>query len=507
MFRRATGAPAGDVPAIEMDQPQICVTVTGRTMEELCRGRDEALQADIVELRLDFAERCDVAAVLSGRRKPVVVTCRPEWEGGAFKGSEEERRQILMSAAELGAEFVDVEAHAAFADQLIRARNGRGVVLSSHLFDGVPADLRRRYHNMRATGAEIVKVAVLVNSLADTLPLFELAARVSDGESSHHVFVAMGDAGVPTRVLSARLRNRWTYAGNAIAPGQLQADRLVKDFRIRRVGADSALYGVVGLPVMHSLSPVMHNAGFAALGMKAVYTPMQAADAGDFVRFAKAMGLRGASITAPYKVALMAAVDEVDTLARRVGAINTIAVRDGRWMGANTDVDGFLRPLAGRISLRGVRATVLGAGGAARAVAVALANQHARVTVSARNRDRAAEIATLADGTAGPFPPPAGSWDVLINATTAGSRAQPVNPIEGTPLDGEIVFDLVYAPAVTPLLAAAEQEGCLTIGGLEMLVAQAERQFEIWTGQRPPHGLFHEAALSAIGVAEASRVV
>jgi 3-dehydroquinate dehydratase/shikimate dehydrogenase len=408
---------------------------------------------------------------------------------------------------ELGAEFVDVEERAPFADEFLRASGGRGIVLSSHVFGQVPQDLAARYQKMRAAGAEVVKLAVEARSLTDTLPLFELGSAENGSSPSPHVLVAMGEAGVPTRVLGARLRNRWTYAGNAVAPGQLPPDRLLRDFRIRRVEPDSAIYGVVGRPVMHSLSPVMHNAGFAALGLKAVYVALHAADAEDFVRFAKGIGLRGASITAPFKVALMSAVDDVDPLAGRVGAINTIVVRDRRWIGANTDVEGFLRPLAGRIGLQGVRATVLGAGGAARAVAVALADRRARVTVSARQKDRAVEIAALVGGTVGAFPPTEGSWDVLVNATTAGSHAQPVNPMEGAALDGEIVFDLVYAPAVTPLLAAAERDGCLTIGGLEMLVAQAERQFELWTGQRPPHGLFHQAALQALASPQPSSVL
>jgi shikimate dehydrogenase len=181
-------------------------------------------------------------------------------------------------------------------------------------------------------------------------------------------------------------------------------------------------------------------------------------------------------------------------VARRVGAINTIVVRGGRWIGANTDVEGFLTPLMGRIALRGVRASVLGSGGAARAVAVALSEQGAAVTICARRPDAAAEIAAIVRGTVGTFPPRAGSWDVLVNATSAGSIASPGNPIAGADLDGEIVFDLVYAPAETRLLADARSEGCLTIGGLEMLIAQAERQFELWTGQRPPSGLFQAAA-------------
>ena len=489
-----------------MDQPRICVTVTGGTMDEIRRARDGAEHADMLELRLDTVDRPDVAAALAGRRLPVVVTCRPEWEGGRFRGSEDERRGILQSAVDLGAEFVDVEAAAAFAPEMIAVRGGRGIVLSSHTYGPIPGDLPERYRSMRASGAEIVKVAVEAHTLADTLALFGLASSAGE-PGSPHVLVAMGDAGVPTRILSARLRNRWTYAGGGAAPGQIAADRLVRDFRIRRVRSDAAVYGVVGRPVMHSLSPAMHNAGFAALGLNAVYIPLQASTADDFLAFARGMGIRGASITAPYKVPLMSVVDEIDPLARRVGAINTIIVRDGRWIGANTDVEGFLRPLAGRINLKGVRATVLGAGGAARAVAVALADQRALVTVSARRRDAALAVAELAGGAAGEFPPTAGSWDVLVNATTAGSAAEPVNPLEGVEIDGEIVFDLVYAPQVTPLLGAAEQAGCLTIGGLEMLVAQAERQFELWTGQRPPQGLFHASAVQGLAAPQPTSVL
>jgi 3-dehydroquinate dehydratase/shikimate dehydrogenase len=489
-----------------MEQPGICVAVTGATTEEIRRARDEAEHADLVELRLDTVDRPDVAAALSGRRCPVIVTCRPEWEGGRFDGSEEERRRLLQAALDLGAEFVDVEAAAAFAPELMAARGGRGIVLSSHAFGAVPADLAERYRQLRATGAEIVKLAIEAGRLSDTLALFAVAFGVKEALSPH-VLLAMGDAGVPTRVLSARLGNRWTYAGAGVAPGQIAAERLVRDFRIRRVRADAAVYGVVGRPVRHSLSPAMHNAGFAALGLNAVYVPLQASDPVDFLTFARLMGLRGASITAPYKVPLLSAVDEIEPLARRVGAINTIVVRDGRWIGANTDVEGFLRPLSGRINLKGVRATVLGAGGAARAVAVALEDQRALVTVSARRADAAREVAELVGGAVGEFPPRAGSWDLLVNATPAGSAADPVNPMAEAELDGEIVFDLVYAPSITPLLGAAEGAGCLTIGGLEMLVSQAERQFELWTGQRPPPGLFQASAVQAITAPHATSVL
>ena len=150
----------------------------------------------------------------------MIVTCRAKWEGGRFEGSEEERRRILDEAAALGAEYVDVEAAAGFAADFIAARRGRGVVLSSHVFGAPPADLRERYAAMRATGAEVTKLAIQVTTLAETLPLFELGATVADEPDASHVLIAMGNQGVSTRVLSARLRNRWTYAGDGIAPGQ-----------------------------------------------------------------------------------------------------------------------------------------------------------------------------------------------------------------------------------------------------------------------------------------------
>jgi 3-dehydroquinate dehydratase/shikimate dehydrogenase len=347
---------------------------------------------------------------------------------------------------------------------------------------------------MRAAGPEVVKLAVQVDRLDDMLPLFDLGSEAA-AEPDGHVLIALGEAGIPSRVLAARLGNRWTYSGDGVAPGQLPAATLLREFRFRRVRRDAALYGVVGNPIAHSKSPCMHNAGFAALGLNAAYVPLEAHDAADFVRFAKSVGLRGASITAPFKVALMECVDEVDAQAKRIGAINTLVVRDGRWIGGNTDVDGFLQPLGKRLKIAGARASILGAGGAARAVAVALSDHGASVTLCARRAQSARTVAELVGGSVGEFPPRPGSWDVLVNATPAGSVNAPDNPIAGMPLDGRLVFDLVYAPEETALLRDARRAGCQTIGGLEMLVAQAERQFELWTGQAPPPGLF-DAALT-----------
>ena len=243
----------------------------------------------------------------------------------------------------------------------------------------------------------------------------------------------------------------------------------------------------------------MHNAGFAALGLNAAYVPLEAARrATTSSAFARAMRPAGRQHHGAVQGRPDVATSTRSTRwRRRVGAINTLVVRDGRWIGANTDVDGFLAPLAGRIALQGhardgARRRRRGARGGRRARrSQGAARDDLRAAARGRARGRGARRRRRRRRSRRR----PGTWDVLVNATPAGSVARPANPMAGAPLDGEIVFDLVYAPADTRApRAGARAPGCLTIGGIEMLVAQAERQFELWTGQRPPAGLFRAAA-------------
>ena len=471
---------------------RLCATVTARKMSELRLRRDAQAGADLVELRLDGVADIDVAGALADRRRPVVVTCRPVWEGGEFSGSEAERRRILLEACRLGAEYVDVEHRAEFAGDVLAARDGRGVVLSFHAFDGLPADLEAQYGAMRGTGAEVVKIAAAVGSLTDSLRV----AGLGGGEEPR-VLIGMGTAGIPSRVLAGRFGSCWTYAGAGVAPGQVDLDRMQRLYGYREISRRTAVYGVLGAPIGHSLSPAMHNAGFRAADVDAVYLPLEAADVDDFLRFARAVGLRGASVTAPFKERITTHVVDQDATSRSVGALNTLRRRDdGAWEGRNTDVPGLLAPLAGRMSLNGTRATVLGAGGVARAAAFALRSEGAAVTVCARRPERAAAVAEVAPGIrAAATPPGPGSWDLLVNTTPLGTWPEVErSPLPDGPFDGRLVYDLVYNPPATRLLADAAREGCSTIGGLDMLVAQAVRQFAWWTGETPSADLFRRAA-------------
>jgi 3-dehydroquinate dehydratase / shikimate dehydrogenase len=478
------------------DRALLCATVAADTMAGQVAERDRvATRADLVELRLDAAVDPDPARGLAERSTPVLVTCRSRAEGGCFAGSEAERLTILETALDAGADLIDVEWSSAGKDRLL-ARAPDRVVVSMHDFSGIPTDLDARTRAMLGSPARFVKIAVAVSSLRDVLRLGRLARLAAD--RPRLVLIGMGESGLPSRVLAARFGSAWSYAGPGLAPGQVSVERLDRELGFGRLGPATRLFGLVGRPVAHSVSPAMHNAAFAAAGLDAVYVPLDAADFDDFAAFAAATGVEGVSVTAPYKAAALAAARGEES-AMRSGAANTLRrAGDGAWDACNTDVHGFLAPLA-QEALAGRRVTVLGAGGAARAVVLGLASRHAEITVVARQPDRARDVAALAGAAWAAWPPAPGSWDLLVNTTPVGTWPDTGEaPVDADALTGALVYDLVYNPPDTALLRAARARGLRTIGGFEMLAAQAARQFEWWTGQGAPFASMREAGIEAL---------
>lgn len=268
----------------------LCETVTGRTTAELVAARDAAIGADMIELRVDGITDLDIQRVLLNRRLPVIVTCRPEWEGGQFAGAEDDRRRILARALELGADYVDIEWRAVQQgntgfNEMIQ-EDGLRVVVSSHDFAGVPDDLTARAHAMSAAGAGVIKLAVTPATLTDTLPLIDIARK------GNAVVIGMGAAGVPSRLLASRFGSHWTYAGRGVAPGQIPASRMLHDFRFRAIRPDTTLYGVIGNDAVDSPIVAAQNAGFMAASIDAVCIPLPTADADDAETFAHALGIR-----------------------------------------------------------------------------------------------------------------------------------------------------------------------------------------------------------------------
>jgi 3-dehydroquinate dehydratase/shikimate dehydrogenase len=493
---------------------RICVSVTEETTAAVVDRMAELLpHADLFEVRADFVRDLDLSALVRARVKPILLTCRTEKEGGRFPAAEEPaRRAILGEAVRLGFDLVDVEARADF-DDVARAKAGRGLVLSWHDFEGTPSDLEALYRRMAEAGADIVKIAVTARSVEDLgrlLGFAETHARAREEKRPPLVALAMGPLGVASRVLGGRYGAPFTFAapraGREAAPGQLPARALAESYRVRSIGPGTRVYGLLGVDVLRSVSPAIHNRAFAVRGLDAVYVPLAADSVGAFAKALPALGLSGFSVTRPYKPEIIPCLAACEPEAARAGSVNTVVVRDGRLHGSSTDGDGVLVPLRRRADVPGSRIAIVGAGGAARAAAFAFERAGAHVTLLARRREQAAEAAASTGADHAPLEDVGAlRWDVLVNATPLGSGAHPGRmPVPAEALrPATVVFDMVYEPRETPLLRAARARGCRTIDGLEMLVAQAVGQFEAWTGVPAPEEAMLEAATQALAEAAA----
>jgi len=453
--------------AAEAERSKICLTLTGKTLEEdIEQYRSQRYFADMVELRVDLlkkGERAKVAkfpAMLAKEatwRVPCLLTFRRKCDGGAFEGDEAERvkffEKVLAAknakVAEGSFDYVDFEE--GFGDGHLVAlahKAGANVVRSLHKFDGPVENLGAKLRELAKSG-DVAKVAFMPRNLGDVAKVF-----AEDLGDVPRVVCAMGAQGFATRALASRFGSLWTYAsvGGLGSIGHITPYELVRDFRFRSVSQSAALYGVTGWPLEKTRSPELHNAAFANEDEDAVMVPFPAKTAKEAFDFMKAMGMRGMAVTIPHKFEIMPLLDKIDKFAKKVGAVNTVVCENGKYVGYNTDVEGFAEALASFAGdLRGKSAALLGDGGAAQAVKVALKELGVKFKVFHRET------------------PPQG-FDILVNAT-------PVDPIPDYKFTGrELVYDLRYVPEVTPLMARAAKAGCRVENGFSMLRAQARGQ-------------------------------
>jgi 3-dehydroquinate dehydratase/shikimate dehydrogenase len=320
----------------------------------------------------------------------------------------------------------------------------------------------------------------------------------------------MGTVGIPGRVLALRAGSPLAYAapdrGAVAAPGQLRWSELRDSYHAHRLRSRSRVYGVVGGTVAHSLSPAMHNAALGAAGLNSVYLPFEVEKLPDFIASIKPLGVAGFSVTHPHKQKILRYLDGADPVAEQIGAVNTVVVRgNGALYGYNTDYVGVLRPLARHLSLEDSRVLVVGAGGAARAVAFAAATAGAFVSVTAR---RPAAARALARAVGGEALPRTGlrrrEFEVIVNCTPVGQTPNSnATPLKAGELNCRVLFDLVYNPLETRLLRLGRRRGIRTIPGWQMLVEQGAAQFEIWTGLRAPVAIMRRAVLRGLRASQA----
>jgi len=267
------------------------------------------------------------------------------------------------------------------------------------------------------------------------------------------------------------------------------------------INGKTKLYGIIGNPVTHSLSPLMHNAAFTETGIDGVYLPFPAPDLESAVIGIRALGIQGVSVTIPHKEKVIVLLDKVDVVARKIGAVNTIVREKETLSGFNTDWLGAVRALEEQITLQGRKVVILGAGGSARAIGFGMQEKGAEVVLASRTESRGRALAEElhcpwlslqeADTISG---------DILINATSVGMQPDSENsPLPAMVLPQfKVVMDIVYAPLKTRLLQEAKDAGCVIINGLEMLLYQGVAQFEMWAGQFAPVSVMRQALLSAL---------
>ncbi|HET9178537.1 MAG TPA: shikimate dehydrogenase [Terriglobia bacterium] len=462
------------------------------------------------ELRLDYLRdhtrlESDLHKMLARLRYPqTIATCRRVDAGGRFENSVEEQMQILIAAARAGCQWVDIEIESVKALRKPRFKDlaPAKVIVSYHNFRSTP-DLGAIYRRLARLPVEAVKIASHARELQDNLKVFQLL-KSNRRRRPRLVALAMGNSGICSRVMAFRWGSVFTYAsaGNhhAVAGGQVAIEKMRSVYHVEHLDERTQLYGVVGTHSSMSLSPAMQNIAFQAKRVNALYLPCETARLGDFLKFARSLKFTGFSITMPFKQAIMKELAWTDPLAEQIGACNTVAIRHGKWMGWNTDSAAVIEVLTKRLRLPGSRILVLGAGGAARAAAFALRAENADVYVAARRDAVARKLSRAAGAEAVPWES-ADSLDVdaVINATPVGMAPySDIHPIDLARLRTRVVFDMVYYPVETRFLSEARGRGLVTITGLEMLVAQGARQFEIWTGQSAPRALMEQAVRQSL---------
>ena len=480
---------------------KICVAIIGSTAAEMLEKANAVVkETTFLEFRLDYLDKPLLALpklkhfFTDNTAATGIATCRRTANGGKFSGTVAAELEILSKAAAAGFHIVDVELESAEAmkkGELQKLREtGVALIISHHDFSATK-DLEGIYKRIVPFQPDFIKIVPTAKSLVDNVTLMRFIERMED--HSNIIGICMGDAGIISRVLGLRAGSAFTFAaatvGEETGPGQIAARTLIETYRIDQVDAATKVYGVAGNPIRSSLSPIMMNTAFRRETVNAVYLALQANKLSDLLKLVQEIPIQGLSVTMPLKQEIMAHLEKTDPLSAKIGACNTVLrAQDGKLYGFNTDVAGITGPLEKRMSLRGAKVLVLGAGGAARAAVFGLRDKGAEVFILNRTAETAQKLARQAGAkTIKKDAVAKTTFDVILNATPVGMAGiKAPQLLEAKELNTKLVFDLVYNPLETPLLRLARQKNIPIITGIEMFVQQGARQFEIFTGKPAP---------------------
>jgi len=497
---------------------QLCLSLTGKTLADdlglldIYRSR-----VDLAELRadcLDPRELLHIRSFPEQAKIPTILTVRRRSDSGCF-GEGEGARLVAFAKGlafasrdrRLNFAYLDIEQDFRIPALEEAARTfGTRIIRSRYCPDGLPEDLEGLWAGLSRDPFEIPKLVVSLKGMEETARLLRFLDQLP---ISDRIVVGRGAYGFCTRVLTSRTGSMINYARPADpgfpsgGPGQISPEEFKNVYHWRKIRKDYALYGILGGPsVLGSLSPALHNAGYAELGLPAVYLPLPSDSLEPFFEVADRLGLRGFSITVPFKEKILPFLEEVSPEVSAIGACNTAVRTASGWRGINTDAAGFERSALGFLQaadLKGVKTALIGAGGSARAIAYALHKQGASVCVINRSISKAKSLAERYGfewaGTNERAVELLGRHNELIVQTTPVGMegGTPGDPLEWYDFTGkEALIDIIYNPRETPVMKRAKEAGCRVVNGLGMLRAQGEVQFELFTGKRYPNLPFED---------------
>jgi 3-dehydroquinate dehydratase/shikimate dehydrogenase len=466
---------------------------------------------DMAELRVDCLlsdETIDIRPFPAMAGIPVILTVRRRQDGGFWAGGEASRiatfgRALAFAQADTRNNFayVDIEEDLSVISVEEAARAfGTRVIRSFHNISGTDSNLAERAAALSRTGDEIVKAAVLPKTFHDVLAVFRAGEKLREKEK---ILIAMGPLGLCTRILAPKIGSEIIFAAvkgeddfPSGAEGQLDPIELTEIYRVRAITERTGIYGITGWPLAATGSPAIHNGIYRENAIDAVYVPFPSDSLEDFLTLANEIGIKGASVTIPYKEKLLpfltCASPRVDT----IGAANTIVRRENGWYGYNTDAPGFGQSLLslvygdardGRDDLKKMRVTIIGAGGAAKAVAHEVHVLKAKALILNRTEDYAKAIAQKYGFKWGSLSGPSlremrRYSDIIIQTSSVGmSDGVPGDPVPDYEFSGsEVVLDIIYKPAETLFLSRAARAGCKTANGSDMLLRQAILQHRLF---------------------------
>jgi 3-dehydroquinate dehydratase/shikimate dehydrogenase len=468
---------------------RICVSIIEDRPEAALEAARTAVVkgADLIEFRFDMMKVLPPnIGIFNKLPVPKIATLRTVQQGGRYNGNEHDRLVFFQSAIRGGFEFIDLEHDSPLFSKRETELKGSMIICSYHDLIGTPSkneivDILVRC----AAKGDVPKAAFKVGSMSALLDLID-AARLFSYTEKDFSLIGMGVLGELTRVCASEMGIGFTYAslerGKEAAPGQVDIQTM------KRLSGERIVTGIVGDPLSHTLSPAMHNAAFSTLGIAGRYVvlPTKEEELETLLQVAVELRLRGFNVTIPHKESIMPFLDRLDPSAGRIGAVNTVLIEDGHFIGHNTDVYGATMALrSAGVEGKGLKALVIGAGGASRAVVGALSDIGTKTFICNRTKEKAESLTKSFKNTRSIDVADAQKeeFDVVVNCTPLGMVGFPDELPIGTEVfrSGQIVMDTIYNPPKTRFLAEAERKGAVIINGEGMLVHQGLKAFEIFT--------------------------